>query len=249
MDRLDHQVSYWNGVGSTKEFGHPLNINRLRGEISPDGRMLDFGCGYGPVSAALFDAGYRNVVVVDPSPMMVAKARESYPSLTFLQVDPARLPFADGAFDTVLLFTVFTCVPTDDGQLGLVAEARRVLRDNGLLYVSDLWLQRDARNVARYERFRTKYSRYGVFELPEGVVLRHHDRAWIVRLTAAFELLALDEIVVRTMNGHPAEAFQWFGRKKPTDGLTTAYRRTGGTAVVRCSGAPAQVGGSFAPRR
>lgn len=249
MDSLDNQVSYWNRLGSTKEFSHPLNINRLRGQVSPDGRMLDFGCGYGRVSAALFDAGYRNVVGVDPAPEMVAKARESYPSLTFLHVDPARLPFPDDAFDTVLLFTVLTCVPTDDGQVGLVAEARRVLRDGGLLYVSDLWLQRDARNVARYERFRTKYGRYGVFELPEGVVLRHHDRAWIVRLTAGFELVALDEIVVQTMNGHPAEAFQWFGRKKPMVGLTTACRRTWGTAVVRCSVAHAQVGGGFAPRR
>lgn len=214
MDSLDSQVSYWNHVGSTKEFGHPLNTDRLQGQISPDGRLLDFGCGYGRVSAMLFDAGYRNVVGVDPASAMVAKARESYPSLTFLQIDPERLPFPDAAFDAVLLFTVLTCVPTDDGQLGLVAEAGRVLRNGGLLYVSDLWLQRDARNVARYEQFRMEYGRYGVFELPEGVVLRHHDPAWIVRLTAGFELVALDEIVVQTMNGHPAEAFQWFGRKK-----------------------------------
>ena len=89
MDSLDHQVSYWNVVGSIEAFGHRLNIDRLRGEVSPDGRILDFGCGYG-------------------------------------------------------------------------------------------------------------------------------------RLTAGFQQVALDEMMVQTMNGHPAKAFQWFGRKKPAGGLTTA---------------------------
>jgi hypothetical protein len=43
--------------------------------------------------------------------------------------------------------------------------------------------------------------------------LRHHDRQWIGELTSSFELMTLAELMVETMNGHPAEAFQWFGRK------------------------------------
>lgn len=37
--------------------------------------------------------------------------------------------------DAVLLFTVLTCVPTDDGQQAIVREAGRVLRPGGLLYI------------------------------------------------------------------------------------------------------------------
>jgi hypothetical protein len=33
-------------------------------------------------------------------------------------------------------------------------------------------------------------------------------------LTRDFELVALDEIEVLTMNGNPAKAFQWFGLKQ-----------------------------------
>jgi hypothetical protein len=82
-----------------------------------------------------------------------------------------------------------------------------------LLYISDLWLQQDERNVERYERYEPQYGVYGVFELAEGVVLRHHHRRWIDELTKNFAPLALDEIVAGTMNGHTAQTFQWFGRK------------------------------------
>jgi len=83
----------------------------------------------------------------------------------------------------------------------------------GLLYISDLWLQDDERNRQRYERGAPGFDRYGVFELPEGVVLRHHDRAWIDDLTRGFERVALEDFTVETMNGHTASGFQWFGTR------------------------------------
>jgi len=76
-----------------------------------------------------------------------------------------------------------------------------------------MWLQTDPRNLERYERDVRKYGIYGVFELPEGVTVRHHDRQWIESLLHGYELLALDEVEVQTMNGNPTSAFQWFGRK------------------------------------
>ena len=112
------------------------------------------------------------------------------------------------------MFSVLTCVPTDDGQRAIVSEAERVLRPGGLLYLSDLWLQTDERNRERYTRDERKYGTYGVFDLPEGVTVRHHDPRWIEELTRDFDELALDPIDVQTMNGNPAKAFQWFGLKR-----------------------------------
>ena len=59
-----------------------------------------------------------------------------------------------------------------------------------------------------------KYGTYGVFDLPEGVTVRHHDPRWIAALTTQFETVGLDDIEVVTMNGNPAKAFQWFGLKR-----------------------------------
>jgi hypothetical protein len=79
------------------------------------------------------------------------------------------------------------------------------------LYISDLALQTDERNLERYARDEQKYGIYGVFDLPEGVTVRHHDPKWIENLTSDFEMVALDDVDVVTMNGNPAKAFQWFG--------------------------------------
>ncbi len=82
-----------------------------------------------------------------------------------------------------------------------------------VFYISDYLLQSDSRNLERYEKGLAVYGKYGVFELPEGAVLRHHDRPWLDSLLAGFEPLLWSEFQVVTMNGNPARAFQWAGRK------------------------------------
>ena len=210
---LDHQLDYWNTEGPQKPFAHPLNLQRLGQWLSPDSRILDFGCGYGRSLGELSKAGYRNLIGFDFSPAMIAAARARFPEITFQETQSSNIPLPDASVDGALLFSVLTCVPTDDGQRAIVRELRRVLTPGGLLYISDLWLQKDERNLARYARDEPKYGTYGVFDLPEGVTVRHHEPKWIETLTRDFETVALDDIEVVTMNGNPAKAFQWFGLK------------------------------------
>ena len=214
MHDLDRQIDYWDRIGPGKPFDHPVNIERLRQWLAPADRILDFGCGYGRVLGLLHRSGYRNLLGVDQAPMMIATARERFPEITFerLAFSP-RLDLPDASVDATLLFAVLTCVPTDAGQRAIVDEIERVLRPGGLLYISDLWIQVDERNVQRYVRDEPKYGTYGVFDLPEGVTLRHHNRTWIEELTQDFETVTVDDIDVPTMNGHLAHGFQWFGLK------------------------------------
>jgi ubiquinone/menaquinone biosynthesis C-methylase UbiE len=214
MKELDHQLAYWNSTGTQKTFGHPLNLQRVGRWLSPDSRILDFGCGYGRCLGELFNSGYRNLIGFDFSPAMVATARTRFPEITFEETQPSIIPLPDTSVDGALLFSVLTCVPTDDGQRAILREFQRVLRPGGLLYISDLWLQADERNLARYARDQAKYGIYGVFDLPEGVTVRHLDPKWIETLTRDFTMAALDQIEVVTMNGNPAKAFQWFGLKR-----------------------------------
>ena len=179
--------------------------------MSPESRILDFGCGYGRCLGELFNAGYRNLIGVDFSPAMLAAARTRLPEITFQVLEDSNIPLPDSSVDGALLFSVLTCIPTDDGQRKIIAELHRVLKPGGLLYISDLELQHDERNLSRYARDEAKYGTYGVFDLPEGATVRHHDPKWIQTLTSNFETVALDHIEVVTMNGNPAQAFQWFG--------------------------------------
>ena len=213
MNDLNSQLEYWNTAGTQKPFAHPLNLRRVRQWISDEGRILDYGCGYGRTLGELFNEGYEHLIGLDFSPAMIGAARERFPEIQFEEVHSLTIPLPDASVDGVLLFSVLTCIPTDEGQQTLMSEVRRVLSRGGLLYISDLWLQPDERNAARYARDEQKYGIYGVFDLPEGVTVRHHDPKWIETLTSGFEMVACDDIEVVTMNGNPAKAFQWFGLK------------------------------------
>ena len=212
--RLDLQIDYWNQVGPTKPFAHPVNIEQLGRWVSRTDRILDYGCGYGRALGFLHANGYTNLIGVDPAPAMIDAARQNFPAISFdVLNDYQRVQLPDGSVDGVLLLSVLTCVPTNEGQRAIISEIIRVLRPGGVLYISDMFLQTDSRNVERYVRDEKKYGIYGIFDLGEGATVRHHTRGWIETLTKDFESLELEEISIHTMNGHSAKAFQWFGRK------------------------------------
>ena len=213
MIDLNSQLEYWNTAGTQKPFAHPLNLRRVRQWLTPESRILDFGCGYGRCLGELLEEEYSDLIGIDFSAAMIAAARERFPEIAFAEVDSLTIPLPDASVDGILLFSVLTCIPTDEGQKTLIGEIYRVLTRGGLLYISDLCLQTDERNLDRYARDEQKYGVYGVFDLPEGVTVRHHDPKWIETLTKDFEIVALDHVEVVTMNGNPAQAFQWFGLK------------------------------------
>ena len=88
-----------------------------------------------------------------------------------------------------------------------------VLRPGGILYINDFLLNTDERNRKRYEEFADKYGKYGVFELPEGAVCRHHEEEWIFELLSGFERLKYEHLVFTTMNGNQSNGFYFIGKR------------------------------------
>ena len=207
------QITYWDGVAHRKRFSHPLNFAWLEKYVNQQARVLDYGCGYGRTLGELSPAGFTNLVGVDFSHQMLTRARVELPGSWVIRNDGQNLPFTNDCFDAMLLFAVLTCLPADEQQRLLLAEAHRVLRPGGILYLSDLLINDDERNRERYQQHASTYDRYGVFELPEGVVVRHHQREWIEEITARFERLEFARFTVTTMNGNRSAAFQYLGRK------------------------------------
>jgi SAM-dependent methyltransferase len=177
-------------------------------------RILDYGCGYGRTLAELSGAGFTKLAGADFSEQMLARAKVAVPDARLIRNDGCHLPFKNDSFDVVLLFAVLTCIPDDNEQKNLMAEALRVLRPGGIVYVSDLLVNEDTRNRERYQRYAEAYGCYGVFELPEGVVVRHHQREWIEEITQPFEPLEFEGFTVTTMNGNASAAFQFLGGKR-----------------------------------
>lgn len=189
-------------------------MEEFRALVPIGAKVLDYGCGYGRACAELATSGYRDVVGVDISAGMIARGRALDPNLDLRRCDGCSLPFADDTFDACVLLAVLTCIPTDAGQRLVLAEIRRILRPGGILYVSDYPLQPDSRNQARYRKFQKAFGVFGVFRLPDGGVVRHHDRRWIHELLAPFEIIGENRAEVTTMNGNAARIFQILARKR-----------------------------------
>ncbi len=105
----------------------------LAGEVSGR-RILDAGCGSGPLSAALRARG-AVVTGIDASAAMVDLARQRLGEDADLHVADlgAPLPFADAEFDDVVASLVLHYLEDWSGPL---SELRRVLKPGGRLLVS-----------------------------------------------------------------------------------------------------------------
>jgi ubiquinone/menaquinone biosynthesis C-methylase UbiE len=102
------------------------------------GRLLDWGCGYGQVTALLRERGV-DVVPLDYRGDLAAPIvtpLERFPEIeAHLTPEPVALPFDDESFDTVLSCGVLEHVQDPDSSLD---EIRRVLSRGGTFYVTNL---------------------------------------------------------------------------------------------------------------
>lgn len=92
----------------------------------PGERILDLGCGTGHLTAAIADAvgSDGEVVGIDRSEAMVARARDAYPDLAFERADATAYDPAD-PFDAVFSNAVLHWITDQDAVLERVADALR----------------------------------------------------------------------------------------------------------------------------
>ncbi len=210
---LKLQKDVWNQIAYDKEFTTPLHIELIEASINKNSFILDVGCGYGRTLEELYKKGYTQLFGLDFSEKMIERAKQQFPFLTLKVQQQQEIDFSDNSFDVVLLFAVLTCITQNDAQLFLLKEIKRVLKPNGIIYINDFLLNIDMRNKERYHKFHEKYGIYGVFELPEGLVLRHHALDWVEYSLQLFQRVLFKRTTFPTMNGNKSNAYSFIGKK------------------------------------
>jgi len=103
---------------------------------APVGDLLDIGCGRGRILKLLASRANRAVGVdIDAEARRLARAElllAGLPNCSLRHGDMYALPFADAAFDTVVLDDVLT---DTESPVRALAEARRLLKPGGRLFV------------------------------------------------------------------------------------------------------------------
>jgi ubiquinone/menaquinone biosynthesis C-methylase UbiE len=208
------QTDYWNSVAKSKEFTTNLNYGLIAPFIKQESNIVDYGCGYGRTLNEFHEKGFNNLTGFDYAAEMISSGKKRFPFLNLKVCQDNKMNIPSDSTDLVLLFAVLTCIIDDEKQQELMDEIQRVLKPGGLIYLNDFLLNDDERNLSRYEIGFNKYKTYGVFELPEGVLLRHHAPLRMKELTKNFIPVVDEKTIFKTMNGHTSNGIIFIGRKR-----------------------------------
>jgi ubiquinone/menaquinone biosynthesis C-methylase UbiE len=143
-------------------------IRRLLGDRQAH-HSLELGCGYGRLTPTFAALSARHTAI-DINPEALAAASAAYPHLDFRLSSGSEIPFADGAFDLIVTWTVLQHIPPARID-GLSAEIMRALSPGGRLLLceetrnpggrtSHSWHREPSFYEERFTPLRLTYSSY-----------------------------------------------------------------------------------------
>ncbi|OYU14856.1 MAG: SAM-dependent methyltransferase [Alphaproteobacteria bacterium PA4] len=150
---------------------------------------LDVGCGEGRFCRALAASGIV-ITGIDPTPALLAAARDRDPDGDYRLASAEALPFADAQFDLVISYLSLIDIPD---VATAIAEMARVLAPGGTLLIANLngfktaqsgglgqdygdeWASWEEWRGIRVQNWHRPLSRYMTLLLGAGLVLRHFD--------------------------------------------------------------------------
>ncbi|AWB25604.1 class I SAM-dependent methyltransferase [Methylobacterium currus] len=134
----DESAAAWIAdMGEAGDFGRACVLDapmlvRLRGRDFR--RALDVGCGEGRFCRMVRDLGIETVGI-DPTDVLLRRARARDPEGTYIPGRAEALPFGDGAFDLVVSYLTLIDIPDIRAA---IPEMARVLAPGGTLLIANL---------------------------------------------------------------------------------------------------------------
>ena len=123
-------------------------------ELASQDKILDLCCGAGRHSLALANAGFENVLGVDLSSILIAKAKEEAEKnnlkINFEICDMRHLPYKN-EFDVVLsFFTSFGYFENDSENETVISSISQVLKPGGKVFMDHINSEFQTKNLVPY---------------------------------------------------------------------------------------------------
>lgn len=205
---------YWNDVGSKKVFEDPLYLEKLTPCLSPDAQIIEYGCGYGRMLRTLKSAGYHNLIGFDFAPNMITRGRKENPDLDLRLLEKAGIiPCDNSSIDALVMSTVLCCITDEQALFMLMKEISRVLKKNGVLYITDFLICEHPRYQEKYALGLQQFGTWGIYTTNENLTVRHFTTRVIMDLLNTFDIRWFEQFDFKTMNQNPARTFHCIAKK------------------------------------
>jgi len=106
--------------------------------------ILDIGCGNGKLLSGIEKSNLIQGFGVDISPEMIRYAKECYPKFNFVVSGCENIPFEDNSMDIIIVCAAYHHFPSVDL---FAKEAKRLLKQNGSLYIAEIYLPSIVRHI------------------------------------------------------------------------------------------------------
>ncbi len=154
---------------TVEDIGESTDYDVMDRQVSVDGmHLLDIGCGAGALTRALAERGAQ-VVGIEPDPIQAEKNRQAEPApgVSFVEGGAQSLDVEDDSVDGVFFKYSLHHVPAEAMDAAL-AEAVRVLKPDGFLYVVEPVMVGDYAEMTRPFNDETKVRRLAYEALARG---------------------------------------------------------------------------------
>jgi cyclopropane fatty-acyl-phospholipid synthase-like methyltransferase len=131
-DGYDHMAGAWEDFAEAVVSDPRAEwLDELMSRLDPGSRVVELGCGNGPVETQAL-AQHHRLVGVDLSSEQLRKARLQVPAATFVEADILEVEFEPGSLNAVASFYVFNHIPRER-LAELLGRIHAWLRPGGLL--------------------------------------------------------------------------------------------------------------------
>lgn len=158
----------------------PFDIEMFSKYSHKESSILDIGCGYGRICKQLEESGYKHIVGVDSSEILLKRASSSLIFTKLILSDALSMPLINEQFDVAISFGVINCLTKKNDFEVYALEVDRLLKPGGYFLVNEFTRNDSEYFEKKYSVGAEKYKLNRVFKSNTGLVYRHYSIAEIL---------------------------------------------------------------------